>query len=102
MLGAAEHRPEALNGHAPACIPAAPGLTRASLAVVVRFPTWDRDRQELRWGDEVVKQFKVPSPNQETILAAFEEEHWPSRIDDPLSPRLDQDPKHGYTIRSTP
>jgi hypothetical protein len=67
---------------------AATGLT-----VAITFPTWDRDRQELRWGSLVVKQFKVPSPNQETILATFEEEHWPPRIDDPLPPQLDQDPK---------
>jgi hypothetical protein len=57
------------------------------------IPVWDSDRQELRWRGQVVKQFKVPSPNQETIFAAFEEEHWPPRIDDPLSPRADQDPK---------
>jgi hypothetical protein len=59
----------------------------------VKVPTWDRDRQELRWGDKIVKQFKVPSPNQETILAAFAEEQWPPRIDDPLTPQLEQDPK---------
>jgi hypothetical protein len=59
----------------------------------VTNPTWDRDRQELRWGEYLVKQFKVPSPNQETILAAFEEERWPPRIDDPLPPQVDQDPK---------
>jgi hypothetical protein len=56
-------------------------------------PVWDRDRQELRVGDQVVKQFKVPATNQETILAAFQEEHWPPRIDDPLPPQKDQDPK---------
>jgi hypothetical protein len=56
-------------------------------------PVWDRDRQELRLGDVVVKQFKVPAANQERILAAFEEEGWPIRIDDPLPPVFDQDPK---------
>ncbi len=56
-------------------------------------PTWDRDRQELRVGKLIVKQFKVPAANQETILRVFEEERWPSRIDDPLSPRPDQLPK---------
>ena len=35
-------------------------------------------------GGVIVKQFKVPAPNQEVILAAFEEESWPVRIDDPL------------------
>lgn len=56
-------------------------------------PIWDRDRQELRVGLNVVKQFKVPAANQECVLAAFQEESWPPRIDDPLSPQRDQDPK---------
>jgi hypothetical protein len=47
-------------------------------------PHWDRDRHELRFGSVVVKQFKLPSPNQEMILMALEEEGWPPRIDDPL------------------
>ena len=54
-------------------------------------PEWDRDRQELRVGALVVKQFKVPAANQERILAAFEEEGWPVRIDDPLPPNPEQD-----------
>ena len=56
-------------------------------------PTWDRDRQQLRLGKVIVKQFKVPAANQEAVLAAFQEEDWPVRIDDPLSPKPDQDPK---------
>jgi hypothetical protein len=56
-------------------------------------PKWDRDRQELRVGDQIVKQFKVPAANQETILAVFEEERWPPRIDDPLPPQPEQDSK---------
>ena len=60
---------------------------------VQQTPEWDRDRQELRLGRIVVKQFKVPAPNQETILAAFEEERWPPRIDDPLPPQAEQDAK---------
>lgn len=63
------------------------------LLVLPEHPTWDRDRQELRVGKLVVKQFKVPAANQETILGVFEEEHWPSRIDDPLSPRPELHPK---------
>lgn len=54
------------------------------LVSTATVPRWDRDRQELRVGDLLVKQFKVPAPNQEVILAAFEEESWPVRIDDPL------------------
>jgi hypothetical protein len=56
-------------------------------------PFWDRDRQELRVGAQIVKQFKVPAPNQEIVLAAFHEENWPVRIDDPLPPRADLEPK---------
>ncbi len=56
-------------------------------------PLWDRDRQQLRVGKVIVKQFKVPAANQESVLAAFQEEGWPPRIDDPLSPQPDQDPK---------
>lgn len=56
-------------------------------------PHWDSDLQELRINGLIVKQFKVPAPNQEMVLAAFEEENWPVRIDDPLPPQVDQDPK---------
>lgn len=58
-----------------------------------RTPLWDRDRQELRLGYVVVKRFRVPAPNQVMILRAFQEECWPARVDDPLPPRLDVDPK---------
>ena len=57
------------------------------------LPTWDRDRQQLRIGKRIVKEFKVPAPNQETLLAAFQEENWAPRIDDPLPPESDIDPK---------
>jgi hypothetical protein len=56
-------------------------------------PAWDRDRRELRLGSALVKCYKVTAPNQEAILAAFEEEGWPTRIDDPLSRQINQDPK---------
>jgi hypothetical protein len=56
-------------------------------------PLWDRDRQELRLGPAVIKRYKVPAPNQEMILAAFEEEHWPARIDDPLPVNHGLEPK---------
>ena len=62
-------------------------------AAVERKPQWDGQRQELRLGDAIVKQFKVPAANQERILAAFDEEGWPVRIDDPLPPNSDQNPK---------
>ena len=56
-------------------------------------PCWDRDRQQLRVGGVIVKQFKVPAANQEVILATFQEEDWPARVDDPLSPAPDLEPK---------
>jgi hypothetical protein len=49
-------------------------------------PHWDSDRRELRLGSRLVKRFKLPAPNQEMILTVLEEESWPRRIDDPLSP----------------
>ena len=67
-----------------------PGPADPSLPPV---PEWDKERQELRVGELVVKQFKVPAPNQEMILASFQEEGWPVRIDDPLPPHADQDSK---------
>jgi hypothetical protein len=56
-------------------------------------PTWDSSLQELRLGKELVKQFKVPAPNQEMVLAVFQEEDWPAYIDDPLSPHSEIDPR---------
>ena len=56
-------------------------------------PSWDPDRRVLRIDGRVVKRYKVPSPNQEAIIAAFEEEGWPTAIDDPLPPHPEQDSK---------
>jgi hypothetical protein len=53
------------------------------VAVELPHPTWDRDRLELRVGMRVLRQFKIPSPHEEMILAAFEEMNWPERINDP-------------------
>jgi hypothetical protein len=49
-----------------------------------RTPHWDRDRRELYFGSAVAKRFTLPAIDQESILAAFEEQHWPAQIDDPL------------------
>lgn len=57
------------------------------------IPRWDDQRHELWLGTILVKRFKWKAVNQESVLAAFEEEGWPSRIDDPLSPVADCDPK---------
>lgn len=56
------------------------------------LPRWDRSRGQLRFAERIVKEFKLPAPNQETILSVFEEEGWPPRIDDPLPP-CDVDPR---------
>lgn len=47
-------------------------------------PQWNSELRTLLFGGEIVKQFKQPAGHQVTVLAAFEEEHWPPRIDDPL------------------
>ena len=57
------------------------------------LPQWDGRLRELHFGGRLVKCFRVPSPNQETILAAFQEEGWPELIDDPLPPAPCRDPK---------
>jgi hypothetical protein len=76
------------------CAPVVEQPTLAPVNVIapsVIVPTWDRDRQELRLGQELVKCFKTPAPNQELILAAFQEEGWPVHIYDPLPPQPEQD-----------
>lgn len=47
-------------------------------------PRWDRRGRVLWMGSVVVKRFRRTAPNQEMILAAFEEQGWPERVDDPL------------------
>jgi hypothetical protein len=56
-------------------------------------PRWNAARHELRLGANVIKAFRIPSPNQEMILTVFEEEGWPVRIDDPLPPHPEIIPK---------
>jgi hypothetical protein len=73
--------------------PGVAGNGADTLSLVALTPVWDRLRQELRLGRAVVKRFKLPAVNQETVLAAFEEDGWPVHIDDPLPPRPDLDPK---------
>ena len=65
-------------------------------------PSWNADRQELWYLGRLVKRFRLPSPNQAAILCAFEEDDWPARIDDPLPPKAEQDPKRRLhdTIRN--
>jgi hypothetical protein len=62
-------------------------------AMLRQPPTWDSDRRQLRVGSRIVKEFKVPAMNQEIVLTVFEEERWPTRIDDPLPWKSDIDPQ---------
>ena len=55
-------------------------------------PHWDAETRELRMNGHLVKRFKWKAANQETVLAAFEEEGWCRRIDDPLPPQPGQLP----------
>jgi hypothetical protein len=54
---------------------------------------WDSEARALHVNGEMVKRFKWQAANQETVLNAFQEEGWPDRIDDPLPPQPEQDPK---------
>ena len=56
-------------------------------------PCWNKERRELCLDGITIKRFKWAAANQEAILAAFEEEGWPHRIDDPISPQPEQDSK---------
>jgi len=69
------------DGRAPSEPPALAIVNPPSTSLV---PKWDRDRLELRVGSTVVKRFKIPSVQQEAILAALEEKGWPGRIENPL------------------
>ena len=57
------------------------------------MPYYDADRRELRVGKRLVKRLTQTSDAQELILLAFQEEHWPYRIDDPLRIKDERDPK---------
>jgi len=50
-------------------------------------PHYDSVQRELWVGSELVKKLRRKSSNQECVLLGFEEDKWPSQIDDPLPPR---------------
>lgn len=54
-------------------------------------PRWDSTRRELTLAGLIVKRFRVPERNQETILSVFEEEGWAEHIHDPLPVNQDID-----------
>src|SRR5437762_9182913 len=56
-------------------------------------PRWDGLRRQLWVDSALVKHFRQPASSQERILAAFQEDGWPPRIDDPLPLKPEIDPK---------
>jgi len=54
-------------------------------------PRWNAIRRELFLAGQIVKRFRVPARNQETILSVFEEEGWAEHIHDPLPATHDID-----------
>ena len=50
-------------------------------------PFWCSKTRELFFNGNLVKRFRVPSPNQEAVLTAFQEEQWTNLILDPLPPK---------------
>jgi hypothetical protein len=55
-------------------------------------PHWDGDRRRLLFQGVVVKEFRGRPGNQELVLAVFQEEGWPPRVDDPLPRSGEVDP----------
>lgn len=56
------------------------------------LPSWCGKTRVLTFQGKVVKHFRWPAPNQEIVIAAFDELGWPSQIDDPL-PKTNVCPK---------
>ncbi len=49
-------------------------------------PRWNKETHELRFKGQVIRKVRPIAKNVIRILDAFEEDGWPSRIDDPLAP----------------
>jgi hypothetical protein len=77
-------------------------LQVAQIQTASQLPHWDAVTRELRLNGTVIKRFKWEAVNQEIVLSAFQEEGWPSVVDDPLPPTKEQDPKRRLqdTIKS--
>ncbi len=56
-------------------------------------PHWDLKLRRLMYEGKLIKHFRCPAQNQETILSAFQEEGWPERISDPIPPNEETDSK---------
>ncbi len=81
------------NGEASSIGNGEASLNEPSKQAESSVPIWDSEKRELRIHGAVVKSFRWRAANQEAILAAFQEEDWPSRIDDPLPQQPEQDSK---------
>jgi hypothetical protein len=75
------------------CEPMAKTDSDAGRSPTRENPHWEQGTRMLWLGESIVKQFKLPAPNQECILTALQEEGWPSCIDDPLPPTPGVDSK---------
>jgi hypothetical protein len=51
-------------------------------------PRWDAKGRELWFDDQLVKKYTRAAPVQELVWQAFEEQGWPSAIDNPVSHQL--------------
>jgi hypothetical protein len=75
----------AVAGHSVARVKAPQGVYETDAAAgSTRKPRWNPMRRELSLAGLIVKRFRVPARNQETILSVFEEEGWTEHIHDPL------------------
>jgi hypothetical protein len=62
------------------------------------LPRWDAERRCLYFNRQLVKAFRVPAPNQEAVLAAFEQSGWPACVENPLGHR---DPDRKERLQQT-
>lgn len=51
----------------------------------VEMPEWNQDRRELRLGGRVLKQYGNEAENEALVLAAFQAQGWPERVDSPFA-----------------
>lgn len=61
--------------------------------LAINHPHWDLKLRRLMYQGKLIKHFRCPAQNQETILSAFQEEGWPQRISDPIPPSKETDSK---------
>ena len=88
---------------APSALPAESGLSNAVAGPdLPTVPRWDAAGHELWWGLLLVKRYRWPAPNQEYVLATFQDENWTRQIDDPLPSGDGQDARQRLheTIKS--